>query len=71
MDSDENREKDIRILAQSVINHFEREEYYDNSYDRLCCIFCGKYVPLTDYVTQIKIKHDITCPVLIAKDLLT
>jgi len=57
------RESDIKIVCEALIEKFEQCE--NNSYDH--CRYCGSDETKQngDYV------HEVDCPVLVAKDLLT
>jgi len=57
------RESDIKIVCEALIEKFE--QYENNSYDH--CRYCGSDETKQngDYV------HEVDCPVLVAKDLLT
>jgi hypothetical protein len=61
------REKDIQTLCSAVKENFAKWEYWENSYDRYICVFCGNEV--NDRLTPEDIEHSIDCAVLIAKDL--
>ena len=56
------RDNDIRVLANAVLEHSLEHGDYDIS-----CYFCHS----SNDNDQKKITHDLDCPVLIARDLLT
>ena len=68
----DNREKDIQKLCQAVIDNSLRWETDENGPDGYWCVFCDAFLNNDSLGESTKlIKHKITCPVLIARDLLT
>ena len=69
------REQDIQIVCRGVLHHAIKWEHYPNSWDRYRCVFCGAEVPDNDDFNEDewneKFPHNLHCPVLIAKDLMT
>ena len=61
--------KDIKIVAKAVFNtelEYVKNDKFGGYY---YCTYCNKEMP--GYFSSSNFKHDINCPVLVAKDLLT
>jgi len=63
------KKEDVLILAKAILE--EPLEYVDGDFESYYyCVYCA--VKLKGYFVNMKdFKHDLNCPVLVAKDILT
>lgn len=59
---------DVRIVANALLSHYTyREERGLHEY--FCCSYCKSWVYSDEDIKDIE--HNLNCPVLVARDLLT
>lgn len=59
--------KNVKIVAEAVINNsLQCVDYIEDRFTHYQCVYCHE-----EFFTIKNFKHDINCPVLVAKDLLT
>ena len=71
MESDEQREKDIKSVCDAILELNPEFYYNSNGADESICPFCREVSYRGDSTTMDEIKHDPNCAYLIAKDLNT
>jgi len=60
-------EKDVKTVAKALVdNSLHCVDYIEDRFKHYQCIYCHK-----EYYIIKNFKHDMNCPVLVAKDLLT
>jgi len=60
-------EKDVKIVAKALVDHSVHcVDYIEDRFTYYQCIYCHE----EDFFPE-RVKHDMNCPVLVARDLLT
>jgi len=64
--------EDVRTVAKALLEDHWTFDSGDYSRDQCCCNYCdGKTREWSSWKDYEQIPHDLNCPVLIARDLLT
>jgi len=58
---------DSELLAKTVLEYWENYDHGDYSPKGYCCNFCNG----SSWKSYNDVSHDLNCPVLVAKDILT